>query len=217
MKRLFVLLAVTIVLVSCAKDTHHRSTANDRDSSKVLLFIREGSMDLESMLRDEVRVIEATLEEAGFRVEIATITGAPMSAGSAALKPGLKTADVAMAEYAGFILPCMAVNDYEVQPDAEAVALVKEAVALGIPVAAQLGSTRTLAKAGVLNGKKYASALEFDDPYFAGSIFSGMGIVKDGDIITSGICPYMASNEGIKDGTKDLTLALINTIRAKAE
>ena len=47
--------------------------------------------------------------------------------------------------------------------------MVKEALASDKPVAAQLGSIRTLAKAGVLKDKKYAAIREFADPYFEGA------------------------------------------------
>jgi putative intracellular protease/amidase len=186
-----------------------------KKTSTVLLFIRDGSTDLEYMLTKEVEVMKTTLTESGFKVEIATLTGEPISVGSVNLKPDLKIDDVSVAEYAGFILPCMAVDDTQTQPNTKAVAMVKEALALGIPVAAQLCSIRTLAKAGVLKGKKYASVLEFGDPYFEDSVLSGTDVVKDGNVITSGICPFMAREREIKDGTKDLTLALINAIKAK--
>ena len=60
-----------------------------------------------------------------------------------------------VADYAGFIMPCMAVGLFPGPPVApEAVAIVKQAVAEGKPVAAQFGSVIILAQAGVLKGKK---------------------------------------------------------------
>jgi hypothetical protein len=50
-----------------------------------------------------------------------------------------------------------------------------------------------LAEAGLLKGKKYAYAMEEKSPYFAGATFAGIGVVRDGLIIISGICPSMAS------------------------
>src|SRR3989337_20112 len=113
---------------------------SSRKQQKVLLFIRDGSIDLEYMLKNEAGVIKETLETAGFKVEIATPTGKTISAGSVSLKPDLKITDVSVQQYAGFILPCMAVDDSKIQPSEEAVRMVKEAIAADKPVAAQLGS-----------------------------------------------------------------------------
>jgi putative intracellular protease/amidase len=186
---------------------------HSQEPNKVLLFIRDGSMDLEYMLEKEAGVMKETLEAAGYKVEIATLSGEPISAGSVNLTPDLKISDVSVPQYAGFILPCMAVDDAQTQPPEEAVKMVKEAAAAGKPVAAQLGSIRTLAKAGLLKGKKYASVLEYEDPYFEGSIRSGTGIVRDGNIITSGVCPFMARENQIQDGTEALVSALIDAIK----
>ena len=86
-------------------------------------------------------------------------------------------------------------------------------IASGKPVAAQTGSLWTLAKAGLLKGKKYAYAMAEQNPYFAGATFAGTGIVEDGLVITSGICPYMALKAKMNDGTKQLALALVAAIK----
>ena len=96
--------------------------------------------------------------------------------------------------------------------------IVKE----GKPVAAQLGAVLILAKAGVLNGKKYAWADEQDEnvnmfPAFKGGIYSGRGVVRDGLIITSGTCPMMAKMRGHQDGTDELTRTLIEVIKTKTK
>jgi hypothetical protein len=71
-----------------------------------------------------------------------------------------------------------------------------QAVAEEKPVAAQLGGVTILAKAGILKGKKYAFASDplkttprrkIIDPNFTGAIYSGRGVVQDGNIITSGM------------------------------
>jgi len=124
---------------------------------------------------------------------------------------------VKVVDYAGFILPCMAAgNFYEnSQISAESVALVKKAISAGKPVAAQTGSVGVLAEAGVLKGKKYAEAIEPKIPAFAGAVYSGTGVVRDGLVLTSGICPYMARQLKTSDGTEQLTLALIEAIKGK--
>jgi putative intracellular protease/amidase len=210
---------VSVVVISSLGLFASQATGQEssRNQQKVLLFIRDGSIDLEYMLKNEAGLIKETLETAGFKVEIATPTGEMINAGSVHLKPDLKITDVSVRQYAGFILPCMAVDDSKVQPSDEAVKMVKEAIAADKPVAAQLGSIRTLAKAGLLKGKKYASVFEFEDPYFEGSTRSEAGLVRQGNIITSGICPYMAKEKQIKDGTKDLVAALIKAMKRETD
>ena len=188
---------------------------------KVLLFMRNAqkSGDLEYMLKKEVGVIKDTLEKSGYQVVVATLDGSSFSAGSATVTANIKLADVNVADYAGFILPCLAVPSYPAPPGVspEAIALVKGAISAGKPVAAQTGSLWTLAKAGLLKGKKYAYAMEEKSPYFAEATFAGTGVVRDGLIITSGICPFMALKTNAKDGTEQLALALVAVMNGRAK
>ena len=65
--------------------------AQTKPSPKVLLIPREGrSNDLELMLTKEVGVMVGMLEKAGFDVEVATASGAPIVAETSTLKPNLK-------------------------------------------------------------------------------------------------------------------------------
>jgi len=204
MKRLLIAMILGAFVLSFAQST-----------PKVLLFMRNGkSADLEYMLKKEVGVMKGTLERAGYKVVVATLDGSAFSAGTITVKADIKLAQANIADYAGFILPCLAVGSYpepEISP--VAIALVQKAVSAGIPVAAQTGSLWTLAKAGVLKGKKYAYAFEEKSPYFAGAIFGGTGVVTDGLIVTSGICPHMARTVKSSDGTEPLTLAFIKAMK----
>ena len=205
MKRLLVAMVLGTCLLSYARDT-----------PKVLLFMRDGqSADLEYMLKNEVGVMKDTLERSGYKVIIATLDGSSFSAGSTTVKADIKLAQANVADYAGFILPCMAVASYPAPPEvsSEALALVKAAVSAGKPVAAQTGSLWTLAEAGLLKGKKYAYAFPEKSPYFAGTTFGGTGVVRDGLVITSGICPYMAKTTKTRDGTEELALALVAAMK----
>jgi putative intracellular protease/amidase len=192
------------------------SKLHSQESSKVLLIIRDGSVELEFMLKEEVGVMKETLEAAGFKVDIATLTGEPISAGSVKLKPDLKLNDVSVMDYDGFILPCMATAGDDVSPIPDEIIMLVKGVT-GKPIAAQLGSVQILAKAGLLEGKKYASAMKFDDPYFEGSVLTGTGVVRDGNIITSGVCPYWARQEEMKDGTQELANALVKAIKTSID
>jgi len=98
-----------------------------------------------------------------------------------------------------------------VAPEAEA--LVKNAVAAGKPVAAQTGSVWTLAKAGLLKGKKFCYALQETHAYFDGATYAGTGVVRDGLIITSGICPYTSLKMNLPDGTPLFALTFVQTMK----
>ena len=210
MKQLLTLTLLTLVMAFMSVSNLH-----SQESNKVLLVIRDGSGDLEFMLKKEVKIMKETIENAGFKVEIATLSGEQISAGSESLKPDLKISDVSVLDYEGFILPCLAVDDRVVPPQKEIVTLIKEVE--DKPIAAQLGSIKILAKAGLLKDKKYASAIEFSDPYFESSTLSGSGVVKDGNIITSGICPFMARRDDIQDGTEELAIALVKAIKTSTD
>jgi len=103
-------------------------------------------------------------------------------------------------------------------------------VELGKPVAAQMGSVVILAHAGVLKGKKYTFPADptmaspgnpVTDTKFVDAVYSGKGVIRDGAIITSGVCPYvekatkMQGMEGFVDGTPELTKVLITSLKTK--
>ena len=193
-----------------------QQTVVAQDTPKVLLFITDGSPELEFMLTKEVGVMKKILEQSGIKVDIATVSGESISTGSVKLDTVLKLANVNTDDYSGFILPCMGVKERRDVPEMSAI--VEKAVEAGKPVAAQLGGVKYLARAGVLKGKKYSFRVEVDlnmAPEFKGGIYSGTGIVQDGNIITSGVCPLWSRREGLKDGTSGLTQALIEAIKAK--
>ena len=192
--------------------------------SQVLLIPREGeSSNLDLMLAKEVGVMTDLLQTAGFKVVVANVSGQSIEGFIRKLKPDLKLSEVKVDEYAGFILPCMAVGMFPSPPVSPiAVSIVKQALAKGKPVAAVLGAVYILAEAGALKGKRYAFV---DDPLnplphpkdsrFEGAIYSGSGVVQDGNIITSGVCPFMEGLAGMHDCTPELTRAFIAKLGRK--
>ena len=211
MKRL-----IMVALLVAGFSSLFHSNVRAQDTPKVLLFIREGVYRwLERSLEKEVGVMKKILEQSGFNVSVATVSGEPVSAGSARVTPDLKLSDIEVADYAGFILPCMAVGSSPYKSVApEAVSMVKKAAADGKPVAAQRGGVLILAKAGVLEGKKYAFKLDLNEfPDFKVGVYSGTGVVRDGNIITSGVCPMATKYYGLNDCTEELTRALIAAIQ----
>jgi putative intracellular protease/amidase len=185
---------------------------DNNNAPKILLFIKEGSTQLEYMLTNEVGKMSEIIKQSGFEVTIATISGEVLKSDSITVKPDFKLSEVNIDEYAGVIIPCMTLD----LATPEMITFVKTTIEKGKPIAAQAGSVTLLANAGILNGKKYAynhdASTETD---FESSIFSGTGVVQDGIIITSGTCPYIAKETGWQDGTRKLTETLIETIKAK--
>jgi len=224
MKRIIIFVAISVCIVVCISLIPTQSFAQGRP--KILLIPREGySADIQLMLQKEVWVMNIMLMRAGFKVETATASGMQIVSPGRDLIPDLRLDEVKVADYEGFILPCMAVGGVPGPPVApEAIAIVKQAVAEGKPVAAQFGSVIILAQAGILKGKKYAFTgdplkpspmRKFTDNRFAGAIYSGRGVVQDGNIITSSTCPMLSKMSGLPDGTRKLTQTFIAEIKKK--
>jgi putative intracellular protease/amidase len=187
------------------------------EAPKVLLFVRDGSREPELMLTEEVGVMKRMLEASGFEVDVATESGEPMRAGSAELVSNLRIRDAVASKYDGIALPCMAPGaEHAVSP--EALAIVKAFVTEGKPILAARGSVAVLAQAGGLEGKKYAFASEVDlkkQPAFAGGHYQGTGVVRDGNVSTSGVCPLSAKTSPVPDGTEEVTRNFIESLKAK--
>jgi putative intracellular protease/amidase len=201
---LLLLLAVTL-FCSCATET-----------PKVLLFVTDGSRDLELMLTKEVLVMDEMLQQSGFEVVVSSLSGEPISVGTVVVEPDLQLSDVRVADYSGFVFPCMAPPWEKIyEPNTEVVSFVETVLAEDKPMAAQTLSVADFAKAGVLVDKRYAFTLEPDVskyPEFEGGTYSGEGVIQDGNVITSGTCPWKAREYGAQDGTRELTRLLIEAV-----
>lgn len=194
------------IFISCSKSV-----------PKVLLFIRDGSGQLEFMLRNEVNSMRTILEESAIDVKIATVDGKLIKTDSITLQPDFKLSEVNIPDFDGFIFPCMATGD---SVTGEQIDFVKKIVAQGKPIAAQLGSVIILAKAGALKDKKFAfiDGKEWNSgmyPELKSGIYSGTGVIQDGKIITSGICPWMAKSMKQKDGTTQLARIFALMVKTK--
>jgi len=223
MKRIITFMAIVLFIAVCISLIPTQSFAQSRP--KVLLIPREGgSRDIEFMLEKEVGTMKLMLTRAGFKVETATASGGRIVSPGGDLIPDLRLDEVKVADYVGVIMPCMAPMP-PTQPVApETIAIIKQAIAEGNPVAAQLGGVSILAQAGILKDKKYALLSDplkitprrkKTDPRFIGAIYSGRGVVQDGNIITSGICPFIENLTGFPDGTPKLTQTFIAEIKKK--
>lgn len=177
----------------------------------VLIIPREGAYwDLDFMLTKEVSVMIAMIEAEDYKVTVASLSGNPFVGKIITINTEYKLSEIRMNDYDGLIVPCMAVGIPGTIPR-EAVDLVKQASSLGIPIAAQFGSVCILGEAGILKGKIYA----LDYHRFSEGIYSGTGVVQDGNIITSGTCPAQAQYSGRPDGTAELTKTFIEALQVK--
>jgi protease I len=194
--------------------------------SQVLLIPREaeGYSGLDTMLIREVGVMTDLLQKAGFKVVVATTPGQPIEGFVKKLKPDLKLSEVRVGDYTGIILACMACGFFPGPPvSPAAVSVVRQAVEKGKPVAANAGAVYILAEAGVLKGKRYSFMQDASNPCppykkdlrFEGAIYSGLGVVQDGIIITSAICPRQEDQTGLRDRTPELTRAFIAKLGRK--
>jgi putative intracellular protease/amidase len=200
--------------------------AQGTTKGKVLLIVTSGKVQ-DLALEKEVGVMKSLLQQSGFKVVIASATGQPLTGNSITLQADMKLSDVKATEYAGFLLPCLSGTNSEVPGDF--VPTLKDAIAKGKPVAAQRTGMIALAKTGALQGKKVASLKTETMPenkplpeevqkiqrYFNGTTDGGTGVVQDGRIMTSSVCPMIAKRTGLPDDTPALTKAFISQLEKK--
>ena len=190
------------------------SNANAENEKRVFMFVTEGSRDLELMLTAEVAVMRRMLEDAGYTVDIGTSGDQTMTSDSMTLQPTVSLAEIDIDRYVGVILPCMAPASDSPTP-AKVTELLKAAVAQEKPIAASRAAVIPLAEAGGVAGREYAFASPVDTsqrPEFSGGKFLGIGVVRDGNISTAGICPLSAISTGEEDGTVELTRSFIESL-----
>jgi putative intracellular protease/amidase len=217
---------VTVMLFLMAGVVSFTAEVYGQSARKVLMVPREGySADLDLMLKMEVGVMTILLKGAGFQVDVATTSGQSILGQTEKIEKVMRLSEIKLDDYVGIIMPCMAVGWYPGPPvGSEAIAIVKKAVSDGKPVAAGANASILLAEAGLLKEKKYAffrDPLKTDanwnrtDLRYEGGIYSGDGVVQDGKIITSGVCPVLERGSGKQNGTVKLTQTFIAAIGPK--
>jgi len=190
------------------------------DSDKVLIIIREryGSAETQFMGTNEAVLMKNALEEADFKVVIASASGRTILSKNTTLESDFKLADVNLADYVGFIITCsdlganiipgsktpLAFEETFVKP--QEVAIARKIAAAGKPLAAQNKGVIILAEGGALAGKKYS--YQHNLP-IAGAIYVGQDVVQDGNIVTSSFYPW----DKVRDQTLELTQTLITLLQ----
>jgi putative intracellular protease/amidase len=175
------------------------------------MVLRNGNAEAaDFMLTQEAAVMKFVIEDAGYPVVVATVDGQAAKGSSMTMKADLRMADVQVAEYKGLIVPCMAAGDSPIP--AESILILKKAMAANKPIAAQNSAVLILDQAGVIRGKKFAIEADLASAV-KDEAYSGIGVVQDGNLVTSGTCPLMAAQIGKPDGTQELARMLIALIK----
>ena len=177
-------------------------------SQHVLLILGRFSGPIPEVTK-ELAVMKDLMEKSGLTVVISTSTGQELSSTSGSIRPNCKLSEIDPSEYQGVIIACTAGGRPGHIP-AEALNIVKFMFSKGLPVAAQDGAVCILGDAGILKGKKYA--LHEPTFYIRDGTYSGTGVVVDGNVITSGTCPYIVSAES-PDTTTKLTEKFIEMVK----
>lgn len=170
-------------------------------NKRVLFILVDKSDNMGYMLTNEVGVIVSMLEKAGYKVVTASESGKPLKGSKITLKPDLKFADVKIEDYAGVMIPSLATPLDFPRPKG-AVEIVKQAAASGKPIAVQVSGWLIL----------YYAGLATEDKHF---VNVGDGVAEDGNIITSGIDPYIALLYEVQDGTVELTQKFIDQLASQ--
>ena len=220
MRKIIFFAAIIILAVALS----FSSQAFGQSGSKILLIPREGySSNLDLMIKSELGVMIQLLKDAGITFDIATDSGQPILGCNGKIEKVMRLSEINLKDYSGILMACMGVGAFPGPPvSASTMSLAKEALAQNKPVAAGGNASIILASAGLLKGKKYSFAADpltsnnrwkRTDKRFVGAIYSGSGVVQDGLIITSGICPNLAKAMEKPDGTTELTMKFISMIK----
>ena len=191
------------------------SAVSAQDKPIVLLIARgadppQGEASLKFAIDNEVAAIVSKLNAAGYAVEVATEDGKDITAQGSMLKVDKKLADVQPTNYVGVIVPCMV----HVNVPADAVKIVLDMQSRNLPVAAQNGGVLVLDAAGLLKGRNYSIAQELKKlVHEQGGVLKDPGVVRDGDVVTSAICPNFAKFSGLKDETDELVTTFLAMLR----
>jgi hypothetical protein len=208
MKRYWVLFYTIVVAISVY------SCSNSKD--KVLILLRETSDDMNMMIENEIRPIEKALTKAGYIVETTSENRTEIGTGNSRMKSQFSISSVNIEKYIGLVIPCMAAGGTKNEIPIGAIDLIINANKRGIALAAQQSGVLLLGKAGILMNKKFA-IVEGSKDLIEGGIYQGTGVVQDGYITTSGICPYLHSASGAKDGTLAMIKLFITQLKSNAK
>jgi len=175
------------------------------------MILRDGRFNgIDDNLQFEVVAIKEVLQKTGYQVVMASESGNNLVGEKVVIKPDVLFNAITINDYSGIVIPCLSLEGRAVL-GTNIVGVVKIAYDNGIPIAAQHNGVYILYAAGLLSGKKFAMhANRLTD-----GIYSGTGVVRDGLLITSGTCTYIASETKRPDGSIELAIKLIEAMQYK--
>lgn len=187
---------------------------------KILLFVPEENPEYlvtDIMLKKEAGAMISILEDAGYMVDIATVSGNLVVAGKTSFRPDYNISEINVNNYVGLILPSIRTCHRE-PISAEAAKVIRQFAEQNKPIAAQAYGIEWLGEAGILSGRKFSfvsssvNSIRLKNKLKGGILVDKRPIVKDGNIITSGVCPDISRRFNLPDGTTQLMRKLIKEI-----
>ena len=189
-------------------------------NQKVLIFVPEENPEYlvtDLMLKLEAGIMIRILEDAGYIVDIATVSGNEIVAGLTSFQPDYNISEINASDYVGLILP--SVNTSQREPISDKAAdVIRQFAEQNKPIAAQAYGIEWLGEAGILSGRKFSfvsssvNSIRLKNKLKGGILVDKPLIVKDGNIITSGVCPDISRRFNLPDGTMQLMGKLIKEI-----
>lgn len=170
---------------------------------RVAIAIRGRAFCRPRLAEREILAIVRLLDEMGIEAVIATMGRRPIRSRESILRADARLEDIAEPDYAGLIIPCAGGggNGAPAEDSQDFIKLIRSFNVNKKAIAAQNGGVLALARAGILDGRRFAIEDRLA-PLAPLGFHRGAGVVRDGNIVTSGRCPLHAGREGGADGTE---------------
>ena len=182
--------------------TPPRCSGGGKAPPRALLIVRGRDLCHPRLAEQEILTIVRLLAEFGIEAAIATEGKRPIRSRESILRADARLEDVAESEYEGLIIPCACGGGERAQlgDSPELIDLIRRFNARGKAIAAQNSGVLALARAGILEGAEFAIEDRFA-PLVPRGFHRGAGVIRDGNIITSGRCPLHGAPGGDAGGT----------------
>lgn len=171
----------------------------------VLVMVRVGPGSMPLALARELMVIVKIISSMSLLPVLASGRGRKYPGEAGLLRESLPIADLMPSDYQGILIPHMPIETASIQDrdPSTIIDFVRKFHSLGRTIAAQNSGVLLLARAGILDGRKFAAEKRY--AYLAPrGIYMGEGVMLDGNILTASIARHSNSPRGKLDCTKEL-------------
>ena len=173
-----------------------------REAPRVVIVVRGRELCQPRLAEQEILAIARLLAEAGIEAAIATEGKRPLRSRVSILRADLRLEDLSETAYAGLIIPCAGGGGRRIpQGDSpELIDLIRRFNARKKAIAAQNSGVLRPREGGNPRWRKvrHRGSVRAARPL---GIHQGAGVIRDGNIITSGSCPLHAAPAGKPDST----------------